>query len=154
LAWEQARTLVGCSRSKAEAAEYSNALDRDAELRHAVPDHRIVDPRLGLIVAVLEKLLGLLERPGSDAATDHQQPGGAGLDLDVHARRQAELVQGIDGLVRGLNDVDQPLVRPDLELLPRLLVDVRAPEHRVPLDPGRQGNRTVDDDGALSRCAW
>src|SRR5689334_7989293 len=49
-------------------------------------------------------------------------PGGAGLDLDVHARRQAELVQGVDGLVRRLDDVDEPLVGADLELLPRLLV--------------------------------
>src|SRR5690242_6235382 len=57
--------------------------------------------------------------------------GGTRLDLDVDPRRQAELVQRIDGLIRGLNDVDQPLVRADLELLPRLLVDVRAAEDRV-----------------------
>src|SRR3954447_15102472 len=96
--------------------------------------------------------------PGADAGTttrvasgpevgmvEASTPGGAGLDLDVHARRQAELVQGVDGLVRRLDDVDQPLVGPDLELLPRLLVDVRAPEHRVALDAGRQRDRPVDD---------
>ena len=47
------------------------------------------------------------------------------LDLDVHAGRQVELHQRVDRLRRGLEDVDQPLVRADLELLARLLVDVR-----------------------------
>src|SRR5262245_34148314 len=47
-------------------------------------------------------------------------------DLDVHARRQAEsFVQSLDRLHRRLKNVDQPLVRADLELLARLSVDVR-----------------------------
>src|SRR5215469_1865869 len=55
-------------------------------------------------------------------------------DLDVHAGRQAEaLVERLDGLAGRLQDVDQTLVRPDLELLARLPVDVRAAEHRVAL---------------------
>ena len=48
------------------------------------------------------------------------------LDLDVDAGGELELHQRVDGLGRGVEDVDQPLVRPDLELLARLLVDVRA----------------------------
>src|SRR5262245_32227853 len=51
------------------------------------------------------------------------------LDFDVDARRQVELHQRVDGLRRRLEDVDQPLVRADLELLARLLVDVRRAEH-------------------------
>ena len=43
------------------------------------------------------------------------------LDLDVDACRQIQLHQRIHGLRRRLEDVDQALVRSDLELLPRLL---------------------------------
>ena len=39
------------------------------------------------------------------------------LDLNIYARRQAELVEGLDRLGCGLHDIDQPLVRADLELL-------------------------------------
>ena len=39
------------------------------------------------------------------------------LDLDVHTRGQIQLHQRIHRLRRRLEDVDQPLVRPDLELL-------------------------------------
>src|SRR5688572_14829472 len=52
-----------------------------------------------------------------------------GLDLDVDAGWKVQLHQRIDGLRRWLEDVDQALVRPDLELLPRLLVDVRRSQH-------------------------
>src|SRR3970040_1005676 len=41
------------------------------------------------------------------------------LDLDIHPGRQFQLHQGIDGLARGVENVDQPLVRPGLELLAR-----------------------------------
>jgi hypothetical protein len=49
------------------------------------------------------------------------------LDLDVNACRQIELHQRVHGLGRRLEDVDQALVGADLELLARLLVDVRGP---------------------------
>src|SRR5262249_20874391 len=52
------------------------------------------------------------------------------LDLHVNTGRQIELHQGIDGLRRRLEDVDQSLVRADLELLARLLVDVGRAQHR------------------------
>src|SRR5215212_3855044 len=63
------------------------------------------------------------------------------LDLDVDAGRQIQLHQRVHGLRRGLEDVDQPLVRADLELLARLLVDVRRPQHRPLVFRGRQRNR-------------
>ena len=49
----------------------------------------------------------------------------SGLDLDVDARRQIELHQRVERLLGRLEDVEQALVRADLELLARLLVDVR-----------------------------
>jgi hypothetical protein len=47
------------------------------------------------------------------------------LDLDVDARREVELHQRIDRLRRRIDDVEKPPVRAYLELLARLLVDVR-----------------------------
>src|SRR5690606_32597537 len=44
----------------------------------------------------------------------------------------------------GLHDVEQPLVGADLELLTRLLVDVRAAVDAELLDPRRQGNGAPD----------
>src|SRR5687767_9695062 len=67
-----------------------------------------------------------------------------GLDLDVHARRQLELHQGVDRLAGRLEDVEQPLVGPSLELLARLLVDARRAVDRVAHDRGRQRDRAND----------
>src|SRR5262245_63702070 len=50
------------------------------------------------------------------------------LDLDVDPRRQVELGQGVHRLGRRVEDVEEPLVRTHLELLPRLLVHVGRPE--------------------------
>src|SRR5690242_1399851 len=57
--------------------------------------------------------------------------GMSGLDLDVDARRNVELLQRFHRLGTRSRDVDQALVDPDLELLTRLLVHVRAAEDRV-----------------------
>ena len=46
------------------------------------------------------------------------------LDLDVHAAGQVELHQRVDGLRRGLDDVEETAMSPDLELLAALLVHV------------------------------
>src|SRR2546430_8608173 len=40
------------------------------------------------------------------------------LDLDVDAGWQIKLHERVNGLRRGIHDVQQPLVRPHLELLP------------------------------------
>src|SRR5262245_22934570 len=63
------------------------------------------------------------------------------LDLDVDAGRQVELHQRIDRLRRGIDDVEQALVRAHLELLAALLVDVRRAVHRETLDARRQRDR-------------
>src|SRR5437763_11626566 len=64
------------------------------------------------------------------------------LDLDVDACRKVQLHQGVDRLLRWIVDVDEALVRPDLELLARVLVDERALDHRELLDTCRQRHRT------------
>ena len=63
------------------------------------------------------------------------------LDLDVDAGGEVELAERVDRLLRRLEDVEQPLVGADLELLARLLVDVRRAVHGEPLDVGRQRDR-------------
>src|SRR5438093_251079 len=60
------------------------------------------------------------------------------LDLDIDPGRKIELRQGIDGLGRRIQDVEEPLVGADLELLAGLLVHVGRAEHRPPTDRGRE----------------
>jgi hypothetical protein len=57
-----------------------------------------------------------------------------GFDLDVHTGRKLELHQGIHRLAGRLENVEQAFVGSNLELLTRLLVDVRAAIDRVPSD--------------------
>src|SRR5438105_8947720 len=64
------------------------------------------------------------------------------LDLDVDARWKVQLHQRVDGLLRRIVDVDEPLVRPDLELVARVLVDERAADHGELLDARGQRDRT------------
>src|SRR5580765_992684 len=74
------------------------------------------------------------------------------LDLDVDAGREVEPHQRVDRLRRRRVDVDQALVRPDLEVLPRVLVLERRADHAVHVLLGRQRHRTGDGGaGALGR---
>src|SRR5262249_42327243 len=66
------------------------------------------------------------------------------LDLDVDAGREIELAEGVDRLLRRLEDVEQAFVGADLELLARLLVDVRRAVHREALDVSGERNRAGD----------
>ncbi len=51
-----------------------------------------------------------------------------------------------------LKHVDQTLVRPDLEMLLRVLIDEGRAHNREPLDPRRKRNRSSDlRAGALGR---
>src|ERR687891_937811 len=64
-------------------------------------------------------------------------------DLDVHAGGQVvEPLQRVDRLRRWLVDVDQALVRADLEVLLRVLVLERRLDHRVDVLLGRERYRT------------
>src|SRR5215217_3741196 len=64
------------------------------------------------------------------------------LDIDVDAGRQIDAHQGVNGLRRRVEDVDQPLVRTHLEVLPRVLVLMRGPDDAVHVLLGRQRHRT------------
>src|SRR5689334_21931904 len=66
------------------------------------------------------------------------------LDLYVHTCGQIELHQSVDRLRRRLNDVEQALVGAHLELLARLLVDVRRTVDGELLNARRKGNRTAN----------
>ncbi|CDO35299.1 hypothetical protein SPHV1_2230030 [Novosphingobium sp. KN65.2] len=62
------------------------------------------------------------------------------LDLNVHASGQVELHQRVDGGGIRLHDVEQTLVGANLELLTRLLVDVRTAVHGELFDLRRKRN--------------
>jgi len=47
------------------------------------------------------------------------------LDLDIHAGWKLQLHQGVDRLVRGVDNIHQPLVGPNFVLVPCILVDMR-----------------------------
>src|SRR5579883_2948388 len=64
------------------------------------------------------------------------------LDLDIDAGGEVELHQRVHRLRRRIDDIEHPLMRADLELLARLLVDMRRAQHRELLDPGRQRDRS------------
>src|ERR1700734_28291 len=74
------------------------------------------------------------------------------LNLNIPAGRKIELHQRIDGLLGGLENIDQPLMGADLEGLARFLVDVRGTQHAVLVLHGRQRNGPCDlRAGALRR---
>src|SRR5437660_2355497 len=66
------------------------------------------------------------------------------LDLYVHARRQVELHQRVDRLVGRIDDVHQPQVRADLELVAGSLVDMRRAQQIEALLARRQRHRAAD----------
>src|SRR3954447_1189426 len=73
------------------------------------------------------------------------------LDLDVDAGRQVEPHQRVDRLRGRRVDVDQALVRPDLEVLTGVLVLERRADHRVDVLLRGQRDRAGDGGpGALS----
>src|SRR3954447_12295637 len=89
---------------------------------------RSTRPSFGSKTCVMPSFL-----PSSPATTSDE------LDLDVHAGRQVvEALERVDRLRRGLQDVDQPLVRPDLEVLARVLVLERGADHAVDVLLGGQ----------------
>src|SRR5215216_3022299 len=64
------------------------------------------------------------------------------LNLDIDARRQVvEPLQRVHRLRGGLQDVDQPLVGADLEVLARVLVLERRADHAVDVLLGGERHR-------------
>src|SRR4051812_45530735 len=76
-------------------------------------------------------------RPRMPATAPALQP-----DLDVDAGREmVQALERVDRLRGRLVDVDQPLVRADLEMLAGVLVLERAPDHDVDVLLGGQRDR-------------
>src|SRR5919106_1547393 len=74
------------------------------------------------------------------------------FDLDVDAGGEIQLHQRVDRLVGGIDDVHQPQMRADLELVARGLVDVRRAQQVEALLARRQRHRTAHHcAGALCR---
>src|ERR1035438_6693691 len=74
------------------------------------------------------------------------------LDLNIDAGRKIELHQRVHRLLRRFENVDQTLVRPNLEGLAGLLVHVRRTQHAVLVFDRWQGNRACHCcSGALGR---
>ena len=74
--------------------------------------------------------------------------------IDIHqpTPKTVDSLMRLDRLRRRLVDVDQPLVRADLEVLARILVLERRADHAVDVLGGRQGNGARDGGaGALRR---
>src|SRR3954452_21405666 len=98
-----------------------------------------LEHRDALDAPVLEEELRHSELLGEDRRHGSaRQP-----DLDVDARGQmVEALERVDRLRRRLVDVDEPLVRADLEVLARVLVLEGRPDHAVDVLLGRQGHGT------------
>src|SRR5436190_3619016 len=73
------------------------------------------------------------------------------LKLHVDACSKIELHQRVVRLRRGLHDVEQPLVRSHLELLARLLVDVRRTIDGEFLDPRRKRDGPANESTRAAR---
>src|SRR6185503_17720460 len=73
------------------------------------------------------------------------------LNLNVDAGGEIELHQSVDRLRGRLHDIEQPLVGPHLELLARLLVDVRRAVDGELLDARRKGNGTANESTRAAR---
>ena len=61
----------------------------------------------------------------------------SGLDLHKHASGHDKAIERLNGPGGGLENIDNPFVCPHFELLSALLINVRATQHRIPLDPRR-----------------
>src|SRR5262245_3657035 len=63
------------------------------------------------------------------------------LDLYIHSGRDIELAQGIDRLLRRLENIEEPFVRANLELIARFFIDVGRSIDGESFDPSGQRNR-------------
>ena len=67
-----------------------------------------------------------------------------GFDFDVYASRQAQLVQGFDRASGRLQDINNPFVGANLELVTRLLIYKGSGKNRVAFDARWQWNRAMN----------
>lgn len=114
--------VVGCLASQRKQLKLNELLGVHAGLRGSCCRELRLSgsPRFGR-----DSRGGASSTSESSAKDDLILEVGSGLDADVHARRHVQGGQRVNRLGGRLADVDQALVRPDLELFTRLLVDER-----------------------------
>ena len=64
--------------------------------------------------------------------------------VEMDTRWHVDLSQSVHGLPSWLRNINQALVRTNLELLSRLLIDVRRTVHGISLDTSRQRHRPIN----------
>jgi hypothetical protein len=63
------------------------------------------------------------------------------LDFNVDTRSQIQLSKGIDRLLGRFENIEQPFMGSNLELLTRAFINMGRAIHGKSLDPGRKRNR-------------
>jgi hypothetical protein len=64
------------------------------------------------------------------------------FDFDVHTGRKVHVPEGFHDLLAGVQDIQEALMHPEFELLPRILIDEGRPVHGIFFHLGRERNRT------------
>ena len=77
--------------------------------------------------------------------------GLSALDFDVYAAGEIQSHQSVDRLVGRLENIDKPIVGPELKMLHGLLVDVRTADDTEPSNVRRKWSRTCDT-GSRALC--
>lgn len=73
------------------------------------------------------------KKSGRITPTHETAPRPLRLDFDIHTSGKRQRLQRIDRLARGVEDINQTLVRTTFKLLSRFLVDVGRAQYRVDL---------------------
>src|SRR5450755_4491776 len=74
------------------------------------------------------------------------------LDFDIDARWKIEFHQRVHRVLCGFENIEQPLMGANLELLARFLIYVRRTQNSIAVLERRQRNRSCDrGSGALGR---
>src|SRR5208337_4357913 len=82
----------------------------------------------------------MLAKPGRAFTASQLRRRPLLLDLHVDAGGQLQLHERVHDIGRRIDDIDQALVRPHFELLPRFLVNVGRAKDRVLVDARGQGD--------------
>src|SRR5277367_6192090 len=105
---------------------------------------------LALRARIADTLRRIFQRPRGPGRyppaewAEHQTNQLVKFNLNVNAGGQFQLHQGVHGLIRGVQDVHQTLVRADFELIARILIAMRGGQYRKTLHFDGERHRTFD----------
>lgn len=86
----------------------------------------------------------LTRKSQAGSGSVNQEMGSDSFDLNIYAAGQIKSFQSFDSSVCEVMDIEQSVVYPNLEVLHRLLVNVRTADHAEFADSSRQGDRSAD----------